>query len=108
METSDNSGARAAEPLATSVFVSPQWVAVFMAIAVPASLVPFALGFMLGLSVTNDEVFGSYALVSGLFADYAIRAKFGRVLVLLSSPRIPFIALWIPLCFYVVAFRPFE
>ena len=93
---------------ATSVFTEPHWIAIFMAIAIPASLIPFALGFVLGLSVTRDAVFGAYALISGIFADYIIRAKLGRALVLLSNPRIPFVVLWILLCVYVVVFRPFE
>jgi len=42
----------------------------------PASLILFVLGYMSGLSVTKAAVFGSYALLTGLFADYVIRAKF--------------------------------
>lgn len=91
-----------------SVLKFPQWIGVFLAIAVPTSLVPFFLGFLLGLSVAHDSVFGSYALISGAFADFIIRSKFRRVLVVFRKPKIPFIALWFLLCVYVIFFRPFE
>ena len=91
-----------------SVLTSPHWIAVFLAIAVPTSLVPFLIGFMLGLSVGRDFVFGLYALLSGAFSDYIIRWRFGRVLVVFRRPRIPFIILWILLCLYVMLFAPFE
>lgn len=92
----------------TSVLTSPQWVGIFLAIAVLASFVPFFLGFLLGLSVTHDAVFGTYAVLSGAFADFIIRVKLRRVLLAVRSPRIPFIALWFLLCAYIIAFRPFE
>jgi hypothetical protein len=91
-----------------SVLTSPHWIAVFLAIAVPSSLVPFFIGFLCGLSVAHDFVFGFYALISGVFSDCMIRWRFGRVLVAFKSPRIPFIIFWILLCLYVMLFTPFE
>lgn len=90
----------------TFVFTSPQWVTCFFAIAVPASLVPFFIGFILGFSVASDVVFGLYALLSGIFADYIIRIRFKRSLMFFIKPRVPFILVWILLCFYVMLFSP--
>ena len=90
------------------ILTSPHWIAVFMAIAVPTSLVPFLIGFIFGLSVAQDFVFGLYAMVSGVFADFVIRRRYGRVLVVFRKPRIPFIGLWVLLCLYVMLFAPFE
>ena len=91
-----------------SVLTSPHWIAIFLAIAIPASLVLLLIGFILGLSVAQDFVFGLYALLSGAFADFVIRWRFRRVLVVFSKPRIPFIILWVLLCFYVMLLTPFE
>ena len=91
-----------------SVFTSPQWLTIFFAISIPASLVPFLIGFTLGLSVSSDIVFGSYALMSGIFADIIIRRKFGRLLIVLRKPRTPFVILWVLLCLYVMLFKPLQ
>lgn len=96
------------KPEEISVLTSPHWIAIFLAIAVPTSLVPFFIGFIFGFSVAHDFVFGSYALISGAFADFMIRWRLGRLLVVLRKPRIPFIILWILLCLYVMLFTPFE
>jgi hypothetical protein len=92
----------------TSVLTSPHWLAIFIAIAVPTSLIPLLIGFVFGLSVAQDFVFGLYALISGAFADFVIRWRFGRVLVVFRKPKIPFIILWVLLCFYVMLFTPFQ
>lgn len=104
----NDGNAGAAERREVLVFSSPHWVAIFFAIAVPASLVPFYIGFLLGLSVAHDVVFGVYALLSGVFADFVIRMGFKRLLVVFRKPRIPFLALWIVLCIYIMVFTPFE
>ena len=91
-----------------SVLTAPHWIATFVLIAVPTSLVPFFVGFLAGLSVAQDVVFGLYALVSGAFADFIIRWRFGKVLLVLREPRIPFIVFWALLCLYVMVARPFE
>lgn len=90
----------------TSVLTSPHWLGVFVAIAAVTSFVPFLFGFMLGLSVANDSVFGAYALISGGFADFIVRSKFGKVLLVFRKPRIPFIIFWIFLCLYIIVFNP--
>lgn len=91
-----------------SVFTSPQWIAAFLAIAVPTSLVPFFIGYLLGFSVASDFVFGLYALISGAFSDFLIRWRFSKNLILFRKPKIPFLILWILLCLYVMLFTPFE
>jgi hypothetical protein len=93
---------------AISVLTSPHWIAIFLAIAVPTSLVALLFGFIFGLSVAQDFVFGLYALVSGVFADFIIRWRFKRVLVVFKKPKIPFVIPWALLCFYVMLFTPFE
>jgi len=90
------------------VLTSPQWITTFFAIAVPASLIPFIIGFMAGLSVAHDVVFGFYALLSGVFADFILRSKFNRVLLLLLKPRVPFIIFWLLLSLYVMLFSPLQ
>ena len=90
-----------------SVLTEPYWVTLFLLIAVAASFLPFGVGFLLGMSVTNTSVFGIYALIGGLLADVVMRRTFRTTLVLFRSPRIPFVAAWILLCLYVIAFRPF-
>lgn len=91
-----------------SALSSPHWVGAFVAISVVTSFVPFLIGFMFGLTVANDSVFGSYALVSGGFADFIIRSKFGKVLLVLRKPRIPFIMLWVLLSLYIIVFKPLQ
>jgi hypothetical protein len=91
-----------------SVLLSPHWITIFLAIAVVASLVPFFAGFMFGLSVSHDRVFGVYALISGVLADCLIRWRFRRLLLLFTRPRVPFVVLWIVLCLYVIVFTPLE
>lgn len=91
-----------------SVLKSPHWLTVFFAIAVPASFVPLIIGFIFGLTVTNDHVFGIYALLSGTFADFIIRSKFKRALMVFQKPRVPFIMLWVLLCLYVIVFTPLQ
>ncbi len=91
-----------------SVLTSPHWIAAFFAIAVPASLVPFFVGFLLGFSVASDTVFGAYALISGLFADFVLRWKFKKALMVSRKPDIPFNILWVLLCLYVIAFQPLD
>ena len=91
-----------------SVLTSPRWFAAFFAIAVPASLVPFFVGFLLGFSVASDAVFGTYALISGLFADFVLRWKFKKALMVSRKPGIPFNILWMLLCFYVIVFQPLD
>ena len=91
-----------------SVLTSPHWLGAFVAISVVTSFVPFLIGFMLGLTVANDSVFGTYALVSGGFADFIIRSKFGIVLLVLPKPKIPFIMFWVLLSLYVIVFKPFQ
>ena len=100
--------AAGAHPEDASVLGTPYWLGVFLAIAVPASLVLLVPGFLLGLSVSDDVVFGTYALISGALADFIIRTKFRRVLVVFERPRVPFIAAWALLCLYVAVFSPFE
>ena len=97
------------EPLdRVSVLTSPHWLGVFFLIAVPASAVPFIVGFMLGLSVSSDIVFGVYALLSGTFADLLLRWRFRKALMALLTPPIPFMVVWLMLCLYVILFQPLE
>lgn len=100
----------AVEPRKTevSVLTAPHWATAFLVFAAVLSLVPFFVGFLLGFSVASDVVFGVYALISGLAADLILRWKPGWVLVVWRRPRVPFIALWVVLCGYVILFRPFE
>jgi len=100
-------GASHAEADLVSVLTEPHWVAAFMALAVVLSFVPFAVGFVMGLSVTNTSVFGAYALISGVLADLLFRRILRKVLVVVRSPNIPFVALWVGLCAYVIVFTPF-
>jgi uncharacterized membrane protein len=65
------------------------------------------VGFVAGLSVANTSVFGLYALISGVLADVGIRRWLRRTLVVFQSPRVPFVALWVALCLYVIVFTPF-
>jgi hypothetical protein len=97
----------AADAGIVSVLAAPQWVGVFMALSMALSLVPFAAGFVTGLTVSNTSVFGTYALISGVMADAVIRWKLKKTLVVFRSPRVPFVALWILLCAYVIVFKPF-
>jgi hypothetical protein len=90
------------------VLTSPNWVVAFVTLAMAISLVPFSAGFLLGLSVASDVVFGFYALTSGLAADAILRAKFRKALLAWQQPRIPLIALWAVLCFYVIVFQPLD
>ena len=92
----------------TLVLTAPQWPAVFVALAMILSLVPFIVGFLLGLSVASDVVFGIYALISGIAADMILRWKPGRILLVWRRPRIPFVAFWVALCAYVILIQPFE
>ena len=92
----------------TSILTAPHWMFAFIAIAAAISLVPFLVGFILGFSVASDVVFGAYALMSGVAADVLLRSKLDRVLVAWHRPRIPFIALWIVVCAYIILFGPFE
>ena len=90
-----------------SVLGEPLWLGVFMVLAMLFSLLPFALGFVAGLSVSNTSVFGIYALLGGVLADLLLRRKFRRALVVFRAPHIPFVTLWIVLCAYVIVVRPF-
>lgn len=92
-----------------AVVTNPHWGGVFIALAVPISILPFAIGFALGFTVASDVVFGLYALISGLASDAIIRYKLNIDLNILPiGPRLPFILLWVLLCIYVILFRPFE
>ena len=44
----------------TSVLAFPHWLVIFLAIAVPTSLIPFLIGFVFGLSVAQDFVFDNW------------------------------------------------
>ena len=103
MADANEAGSREAEIL---VLTAPHWASVFVALAAVLSLVPFFVGFLLGFSVASDVVFGVYALISGVAADMILRWKPGRVLLAWRRPRIPFIALWVALCAYVIVFQP--
>ncbi|MFQ5662662.1 MAG: hypothetical protein ACE5HL_02385 [Terriglobia bacterium] len=91
-----------------SVLRAPHWVPIFVVAAAVISFVPFFVGFLLGLSVSSDIVFGVYALISGVAADVVLRRRFGRTLLVWQRPRIPFVAFWIALCSYVILFSPLE
>ena len=91
-----------------SVLTSPQWLGIFIAIAMVASVIPFLCRFVLGFSVSSDLVFGFYALISGVFSDILLRIRFRRVLVITKNPAMPFVILWIVLTCYVMIFEPLE
>lgn len=91
-----------------SVMTSPHWLGIFVAISIITSFVPFLIGFMLGLTVANDSVFGTYALISGGFADFIIRSRFEKVLLVFRKPRIPFMVLWALLSLYIIVFKPLQ
>ena len=95
-------------PIDIWVISHPQWVGVFMILAMIVSIGPLLVGFVLGLSVGSDLVFGIYAFMSGVVVDYALRRVNGRTLVLWRTPRILFIYFWFCLCLFVATFRPFE
>ena len=59
------------------VLTSPQWLSVFVGIAIIVSFIPLFAGYLLGFSVAHDSVFGTYALISGGVAHYIIRLKIG-------------------------------
>jgi hypothetical protein len=80
----------------------------FIAAAAVISIVPFLVGFGFGFSIVSDVVFGAYALISGVGVDLLFRKKLRRDLIAWQRPRVPFIALWVLVCGYVMAFRPFE
>ena len=91
-----------------SVLTSPHWFGVFLIISIVTSFVPFLIGFILGYTVSSDSVFGTYTLVSGGFADFIIRSKFMKVLLIFKKPKIPFIAFWIIFSLYIIIFKPFQ
>ena len=91
-----------------AVFRAPYWVAIFVVLAFVVSLVPFIIGFFLGLSVASDAIFGAYALVSGVGVDFVLRSKAKITLLIWRQPKVPFVLFWVVLCFYVMIFHPFE
>ena len=91
-----------------SVVSQPHWMAVFLLIALAVSVVVVPVGLVLSFSVQSDVVFALYAFVGGAVADFVIRSRFRRSLVLITRPRIPLMVGWCVLCIYVALLRPFE
>ena len=60
-----------------TVLTAPHWTGAFVVMSAVLSLVPFIVGFLLGLSVASDVVFGFYALISGVAADQILRRGLG-------------------------------
>jgi hypothetical protein len=86
-------------------FFSVYWWALFLGIAILASLILLILIlFPLGISVGSDQVFGCLALVSFLASDQIFKRFLKRNMLI--SKVIPYSILYvlIPLCLFVIFF----
>ena len=90
-----------------NIVLAPHLLTGFVILSAFVSIVPFLFGFLLGLSVSSDLVFGIYALISGVAVDLVFTKVFRLDLVVLASPRIRFVWLWAIMCGYIMIFEPF-
>ena len=100
----------APEPATRDVWIltAPHWLAPFMGLSVVISFVPFILGFVVGLSVSSDVVFGAYALISGTCAHLVLQYRLHRRLLIWRKPAVPFVYFWVLVCLYVMIAAPFS
>lgn len=84
------------------------WGPVFVGSAIGVSLVLHLLvAVPLGFSASSDAVFGLEALLSGIVADQVLRRKL-EVRLTVKGKGAGILWIWVPLCLFVMATRPFE
>lgn len=85
-----------------------RWNPVYIITCALVSVIPFLIGFALGLSVASDIVFGVYVIIGGFFGDMLFTRVFGRTMRPFKGLNIRFRYLWLIIGPLVMIFKPFE
>lgn len=88
------------------VLENPFWVTIFFAFAIPVSFIFLIVGLILGFSVSNDRVFATYALLSGVVSLTCIKGFLRRKLFIWINPKVPLAWVWYVICCYVFFAQP--
>ena len=88
-------------------FIGP-WNPAYIITCALVSVVPFLIGFALGLSVASDVVFGVYVIIGGFFGDMLFTRVFGKTMRPFKGLNIRFRYLWLIIGPLVMILKPFE
>lgn len=91
-----------------NVLSSPYWILVFVLLATPLFVMLTLIGNQIQVQGTSPEqVYAFNALFAGIMADLFLRRWLFVSLVIIRTPKVPFIIFWVVACFFVYAFEPF-
>jgi hypothetical protein len=90
-------------------FFSKFWWGMFIGLSIVISLVLLLLVFFpMGWSMASDTNFGLIALLSGLVSDQIFKLRLKKQMLISEKLAYSILYVWIPLCFYIMLFHPFE